>query len=60
MLRHADSVLPNYGGVTEETMVLGVPNLTLRDNTERPETVTIGTHELIGTDRGSRLRRWHQ
>ncbi len=31
MLRHADSVSPNSGGVTEETMVLGVPSLTLRD-----------------------------
>jgi UDP-N-acetylglucosamine 2-epimerase (non-hydrolysing) len=32
--------------------VLGVPCLTLRDSTERPETVTIGTNELIGTDPG--------
>jgi len=32
--------------------VLGVPCLTLRDNTERPETITIGTNELIGTDPG--------
>jgi UDP-N-acetylglucosamine 2-epimerase (non-hydrolysing) len=30
--------------------VLGVPCLTLRDNTERPETISIGTNELIGTD----------
>ena len=30
--------------------MLGVPCLTLRDNTERPETITIGTNELIGTD----------
>ena len=33
-----------------ETTILGVPCLTLRDNTERPETITIGTNELIGTD----------
>lgn len=38
------------GGITEETTVLGKPCLTLRDNTERPETITIGTDELIGTD----------
>ena len=38
------------GGITEETTVLGVPCLTLRDNTERPETVTLGTNELVGTD----------
>lgn len=37
-------------GITEETTVMGVPCLTLRDNTERPETVTVGTNELIGTD----------
>ena len=35
---------------TEETTVMGVPCITLRDNTERPETCTIGTNELIGTD----------
>ena len=38
--------------MTEETTVLGVPCLTLRDSTERPETVTVGTNELIGTDPG--------
>ena len=38
------------GGITEETTVMGVPCLTLRDSTERPETVTVGTNELIGTD----------
>ncbi len=38
------------GGVTEETTVMGVPCLTLRDNTERPETITVGSNELIGTD----------
>lgn len=38
------------GGVTEETTVMGVPCMTLRDTTERPETVTIGTNELVGTD----------
>ncbi len=36
--------------MTEETTVLGVPCMTLRDSTERPETVTMGTNELIGTD----------
>ncbi|MDR4484984.1 MAG: UDP-N-acetylglucosamine 2-epimerase, partial [Nitrospirales bacterium] len=42
--------ITDSGGITEETTVLGVPCLTLRDNTERPETITIGTNELIGTD----------
>ena len=43
-------MITDSGGVTEETTVLGVPCITLRDSTERPETVTIGTNELIGTD----------
>ena len=43
-------MITDSGGITEETTVMGVPCLTLRDNTERPETVTVGTNELIGTD----------
>lgn len=50
LVKHATGVITDSGGITEETTVLGVPCLTLRDNTERPETVTIGTNELIGTD----------
>ena len=50
LVKHAKGVITDSGGITEETTVLGVPCLTLRDNTERPETSTIGTNELIGTD----------
>jgi UDP-N-acetylglucosamine 2-epimerase (non-hydrolysing) len=50
LVRHAKGVVTDSGGVTEETTVMGVPCLTLRDNTERPETITVGTNELIGTD----------
>ncbi len=50
LVRHAMGVITDSGGVTEEATVMGVPCLTLRDNTERPETVTIGTNELIGTN----------
>lgn len=50
LVQHARGVITDSGGITEETTVLGVPCLTLRDNTERPETVTVGTNELIGTD----------
>lgn len=50
LVKHAKAVITDSGGITEETTVLGVPCLTLRDSTERPETVTIGTNELIGTD----------
>jgi UDP-N-acetylglucosamine 2-epimerase (non-hydrolysing) len=50
LVKHAKAVITDSGGITEETTVMGVPCLTLRDNTERPETITIGTNELIGTD----------
>jgi len=50
LVRHAKAVLTDSGGITEETTILGIPCITLRDTTERPETVTVGTNELIGTD----------
>jgi len=50
LVKHAKAVITDSGGITEETTVMGVPCLTLRDSTERPETVTIGTNELIGTN----------
>lgn len=50
MVRHAKAVITDSGGITEETTVLGVPCITLRDSTERPETVDVGTNELVGTD----------
>lgn len=50
LVKNAKAVITDSGGITEETTVMGVPCLTLRDNTERPETVTEGTNELIGTD----------
>ena len=50
LVRNARAVLTDSGGVTEETTVMGVPCITLRTSTERPETVTLGTNELIGDD----------
>jgi len=43
-------VLTDSGGIQEETTVLGIPCLTLRENTERPITVTLGTNKIVGTD----------
>lgn len=50
LVENAKAVITDSGGITEETTVMGIPCITLRDNTERPETITIGTNELIGTD----------
>lgn len=50
LVKHAKAVITDSGGITEETTVMGVPCMTLRDTTERPETVTVGSNELIGTD----------
>ncbi len=44
------AVITDSGGITEETTVMGVPCMTLRNSTERPETVTMGTNELLGTN----------
>lgn len=50
LLKHARAAVTDSGGVQEETTVLGVPCITLRTTTERPETVTMGTNVLVGTD----------
>ncbi len=50
LVKHAFAVVTDSGGITEETTVMKVPCMTLRDNTERPETITIGTNELVGTN----------
>ncbi len=53
LVKYARAVITDSGGITEETTVMGVPCMTLRDNTERPETCTIGTNELLGTNPAS-------
>lgn len=50
LLSRATLVLTDSGGIQEETTALGVPCLTLRENTERPVTITQGTNLLVGTD----------
>src|SRR6185295_14076982 len=47
---NARLVLTDSGGIQEETTVLGIPCLTLRENTERPVTVEVGTNIIVGTD----------
>ncbi|MCB9322689.1 MAG: UDP-N-acetylglucosamine 2-epimerase (non-hydrolyzing) [Lewinellaceae bacterium] len=49
LVKHAFAVITDSGGITEETTVMKVPCMTLRDNTERPETISLGTNELVGT-----------
>ena len=50
LMADARLVLTDSGGVQEETTALGVPCLTLRENTERPVMVTCGTNRVVGTD----------
>ncbi len=50
LVKHALGVLTDSGGITEETTVLNVPCITLRENTERPETCNMGTNVLVGKD----------
>jgi UDP-N-acetylglucosamine 2-epimerase (non-hydrolysing) len=50
LIAHAGFVLSDSGGIQEETTILGVPCLTLRNNTERPITLTEGTNRLVGVN----------
>lgn len=68
LVQNSIGVLTDSGGITEETTVMGVPCGTIRSSTERPETVEVGTNELLGTDPRSvraaaermATRRWKQ
>jgi UDP-N-acetylglucosamine 2-epimerase (non-hydrolysing) len=50
LVEHSKAVVTDSGGITEETTVMGIPCMTLRNNTERPETITEGTNELLGVN----------
>jgi UDP-N-acetylglucosamine 2-epimerase (non-hydrolysing) len=54
-LARAKFVITDSGGVQEESTILGVPCITIRDSTERPETVNFGTNVVVGTDGGKIL-----
>ncbi|MEO6916623.1 MAG: UDP-N-acetylglucosamine 2-epimerase (non-hydrolyzing) [Chitinophagaceae bacterium] len=50
LIKHSKAIITDSGGITEEATALKIPCLTLRDSTERPETVTHGSNELVGVD----------
>jgi UDP-N-acetylglucosamine 2-epimerase (non-hydrolysing) len=50
LMNHARLILTDSGGIQEESTILGVPCLTLRENTERPATVEQGTNQIVGRD----------
>jgi UDP-N-acetylglucosamine 2-epimerase (non-hydrolysing) len=56
LLVHASFAMTDSGGIQEETTVLGVPCLTIRENTERPETIEEGTNVLVGPNRARIVR----
>ncbi len=56
LVKNTKGIITDSGGITEEATVLHIPCLTLRNSTERPETITIGTNELIGDDMGKLKR----
>jgi len=60
LMANARCVLTDSGGIQEETTALGVPCLTLRENTERPITVTRGTNRIIGVEPGRIYAEWRR
>lgn len=50
LVKHAKAIITDSGGITEEATVLNIPCLTLRNSTERPETITLGSNHLVGTN----------
>ena len=56
LMMNAKMVFTDSGGIQEETTVLGIPCITLRENTERPVTLTSGTNVLVGIDRDKIIR----
>jgi UDP-N-acetylglucosamine 2-epimerase (non-hydrolysing) len=60
MMSRSSVVFTDSGGIQEETTALGIPCLTLRDNTERPITIEQGTNMLAGTRRNTILAAWNE
>jgi len=55
LVKNSRMVITDSGGIQEETTYLGVPCITMRENTERPSTITLGTNILVGSDTGKLL-----
>jgi len=60
LMSEAKVVITDSGGIQEETTILGVPCLAVRENTERPITVTEGINILVGTDTGRILNGYRE
>lgn len=60
LMTKAKLVLTDSGGIQEETTVLGIPCLTVRNNTERPITITMGTNRLVGNKKNGILSGFHE
>jgi UDP-N-acetylglucosamine 2-epimerase (non-hydrolysing) len=52
LMSNSKFVITDSGGIQEETTILGVPCITLRNNTERPVTINQGTNIIVSTDKG--------
>jgi len=55
LVKNCRMVITDSGGIQEETTFLGVPCITMRENTERPSTIILGTNMLVGSDSGKLL-----
>jgi UDP-N-acetylglucosamine 2-epimerase (non-hydrolysing) len=60
LMDESAAVLTDSGGAQEESTALGVPCLTLRENTERPVTVTNGTNRIVGSDPDRIVAAWRE
>ncbi|MBF2707244.1 non-hydrolyzing UDP-N-acetylglucosamine 2-epimerase [Flavobacterium soyangense] len=56
LIKNSFAVITDSGGISEETTVLGIPCFTMRNNTERPETQSIGTNKLVGISIGNLVK----
>jgi UDP-N-acetylglucosamine 2-epimerase (non-hydrolysing) len=58
LMKHAKVVLTDSGGLQEETTALGIPCITIRENTERPITVEQGTNTVVGNSTENIVKEW--